>query len=210
MYFWGMKRKKHTNVHGTGGGAGQANFYHAPPNKNKRLRPIGQTPGNNGCLALLVFLFCTLAIACNAQGVFNPRTLQVEQPRQKYNWKHAIAPASLAFVSGAAWGLNQTLEHHNDRFFKVFPNASKRFWGPESWKNKYSDFDPANGRNRVPIWFTDGKHLTATIAQTTIFGAGVTIGIGQKRKWWHYVADAGISFAAYSAGNFLTYNLIFR
>ena len=129
---------------------------------------------------------------------------------QAYNWKRAILPASLSFASGASWGLNQTLEHHNDRFFRVFPNASKRFWGPESWKNKYSDFDPSNGRNRVPIWFTDGKHLTATIAQTTIFGAGVTIGIGQKRKWWHYVADAGISFAAYSAGNFLTYNLIFR
>ena len=129
---------------------------------------------------------------------------------QPYNWKRAILPASLSFASGAAWGLNQTLEHHNDRFFRVFPGANPRFWGPDSWKNKYNGFNPENGRNGKLIWLTDGKHLTASLNQVFAFGAGVSIGIGQKRKWWHYVADAGLSFAAYSAGNVLTYNLLFR
>lgn len=129
---------------------------------------------------------------------------------QAYNWKRAILPASLSFASGASWGLNQTLEHHNDRFFRLFPNASKRFWGPESWKNKYNGFNPENGRNGTLIWFTDGKHLTASANQVFAFGAGVSIGIGQRRKWWHYALDAGLSFAAYSAGNVLFYNVLFR
>ena len=129
---------------------------------------------------------------------------------QRYELRRAILPASLAFASGAAWGTNQVLEHHNERFFRVFPGASRRFWGPDSWKNKYNGFSPENGRNNVPIWFTDGKHLTATINQVFAFGSGVTVAIGEKRKWWHYAVDAGICFVAYSAGNYLTYDLIFK
>ena len=129
---------------------------------------------------------------------------------QTYNWKRVILPASLSFAAGAAWGTNQTLVHHNAAFFRAFPGANRRFWGVDSWKNKYNDFDPAKGRNAVPIWFTDGQHLTASTTQVLVFGAGLSIGIGEKRKWWHYAADAGISFVAYSAGNALTYNVVFR
>lgn len=142
-------------------------------------------------------LFLTLIVAnLNAQG--------------GYNWKRAILPASLSFAAGAAWGTNQVLEHRNAAFFRVFPGASRKFWGPDSWRNKYRDFNPENGRNSTPIWITDGKHLTASANQVLVFGAGLCIGIGEKRKWWHYVADAGISFAAYSVGNVLTYNIIFK
>lgn len=128
---------------------------------------------------------------------------------QQYKWKRAILPASLSFFAGASWGTNQTLEHHNVQFFRVFPNANPRFWGVDSWRNKYNDFDPANGRSAVPIWFTDGKHLTASATQVLVFGAGLSIGIGEKRKWWMYAADIGISFAAYSLGNVLAYNVVF-
>lgn len=127
-----------------------------------------------------------------------------------YKWKRAILPASLSFAAGAAWGTNQTLEHKNADFFRVFPNASQKFWGVDSWRNKYNGFNPENGRNKTPIWLTDGKHLTASATQVFVFASGVTIGIGEKRKWWHYLADAGICFVAYSAGNYLTYNQIFK
>jgi hypothetical protein len=86
------------------------------------------------------------------------------------------------------------------RIFQGVSGANKRFWGPDSWKNKYNDFDPVNGRNGTPIWFTDGKHLTASATQVLVFGAGLSIGIGERRKWWMYAADIGISFAAYSFG----------
>ena len=158
----------------------------------------------------LHILLLLLSTGATAQGVFNPRTLQTEPMREKYNWKHAILPASLSFAAGAVWGTNQTLVHHNAAFFRVFPGASRKFWGADSWRNKYLGGKPEAGRNNMPIWFTDGQHLTASTTQVLLFGAGVTVAIGEKRKWWHYVADAGISFAAYSAGNYLTYNLIFR
>lgn len=154
-------------------------------------------------------LLMLLPLQLFGQEVFNPRTLQTEPTRERYNWKRAILPASLCFVAGASWGTNQTLQHHNAEFFRVFPGANRRFWGPDSWKNKYNDFDPAQGRNKTPIWITDGKHLTASVNQVLVFGAGLSIGIGEKRKWWHYAADVGISFAAYSLGNVLAYNVTF-
>ncbi len=135
---------------------------------------------------------------------------KTEQPTEKYNYRRAIAPASLAFVSGASWGVNQTLAHHNDRLFRAFPKASREFWGADSWKNKYWGFQPDNGRNDTPIWFTDGRHLTASLNQTLIFGAGICIPIGKKRPLWHYAADIGITSAAYALGNAFTYNGIFH
>jgi hypothetical protein len=165
--------------------------------KHPRLRPAAHTR-SGACLGICVALVIALLgclLSCNAQG---------------YNWKRAIAPAALSFTAGAAWGTNQVLEHRNAAFFRVFPEANVRFWGPDSWRNKYVGFNPENGRNKTPIWITDGKHLTASANQVLIFGAGLCIGIGKKRKWWHYAADIGVSFVAYSAGNYVTYNLIFR
>ena len=154
-------------------------------------------------------LLMLLPLQLFGQEVFNPRTLQIEQGRERYNWKRAILPASLCFVAGASWGTNQTLQHRNAEFFRVFPGANRRFWGPDSWKNKYNDFDPAQGRNKTPIWITDGKHLTASATQVLVFGAGLSIGIGEKRKWWMYAIDIGSSFVAYSLGNVLAYNVTF-
>ncbi|MCA0235458.1 MAG: hypothetical protein LCH81_03660 [Bacteroidetes bacterium] len=128
-----------------------------------------------------------------------------------YRPKKNLIPATLlAFGSGAAWGTHEVLMHHNERFFKVFPDANRRFWGPESWKNKYWGFDPKNGRNRTPIYFTDAKHLLASTTQVFGFSAGALITIGEDRPVLHYVFDAGLSFLGYTAGNVITYNLLFR
>lgn len=188
-----MKQAKNRNVRKTSGGGGDISTM--PRKRNPRLRPIKEREVSDGCLVLLVAVCMFLVGACNAQ---------------KYEWKRAILPASLSFAAGAAWGTNQTLEHRNAAFFRVFPNASERFWGVDSWRNKYNGFNPENGRNKTPIWFTDGKHLSASFTQVCLFGAGLSIGIGEKRPFWHYLADAGISFVAYSAGNWLTYNQIFK
>jgi len=124
--------------------------------------------------------------------------------------------ASLAFVSGASHGTAQVLQHHNDRFFSVFPGASKRFFGPESWRNKYIDFDPAKGRNCVPIWFTDGYHLANTTTQSTAFLSGAAFSLSsikrseQRVRRKRFIIGLGISFASYTAGNYLTYNVIFK
>lgn len=135
---------------------------------------------------------------------------------QKYNWRKAIAPASFALVSGAAYGFHETSVHHPDRY----PDS----WNPDywdarvSWKNKYYQNDPANGEKYFGstsflAWTTDSKHLFGTVHRVTMFGAGVSAGIvytrGEKRKWWHYAADAVISYAAFSIGFHSIYSLAF-
>lgn len=122
---------------------------------------------------------------------------------QRYDMRRAIAPACLSFVAGASWGLHETVVHHNARFFEVFPNASKRYWGAESWRNKYSD------PWYVPVQVSDGKHLTATVHHVALFSAGVTITLGEKRPVKHYLLDAGASLIAYSLGNWLVWGVAF-
>ncbi|TXH09140.1 MAG: hypothetical protein E6R03_17190 [Hyphomicrobiaceae bacterium] len=122
---------------------------------------------------------------------------------QRYELRRAIAPAALSFAAGAAWGTHETLMHHNARFFEVFPRASRRFWGPDSWQNKYEN------PWYVPVQVSDGKHLTATMHHVALFSAGVTITLGERRPAKHYLFDAGVSLAAYSLGNWLAYDLLF-
>lgn len=120
--------------------------------------------------------------------------------QEKYNWRRAIAPASLSLVSGAAWGLHEATQHHWPQFKSTFPNANPQFWNPdESWQR--------------PIYMGykfDAKHMLASSNQGLMLGAGITIAIGKKRPWWHYAADVGISFAAYSIGNEFTYNWLYK
>jgi len=124
--------------------------------------------------------------------------------------------SSFAFVAGASHGTAQVLQHRNDRFFAVFPNASKRFFGPESWRNKYFGFDPAKGRNRVPIWFTDGYHLANTVTQSSAFCSGASLSLscfngGKSRaSRKRFIIGLGVSFAAYTAGNYFAYDVLFR
>ena len=133
------------------------------------------------------------------------------QAQEKYNWKRAIVPASLSFAGGALWGVNQVNAQHPEQMFAKWPGLSRKRWGNDSWKNKYIDGDPEKGRTAVPIWFTDWQHATASATQLSMFGAGVSIPLCRRRgKWWHYAADAGISFGAYSLGNYLTYSIIMR
>jgi len=99
-----------------------------------------------------------------------------------YDWRRAIAPAALLLAAGATWSTHETLMHKNALFFKAFPGASRRFWGAESWRNKYTGGDPLKGRNGKPVWFTDGKHLTASVHHTLIFAAGVTVTLGRNAR----------------------------
>lgn len=130
---------------------------------------------------------------------------------QRYDLRHAIAPAASAFIAGAAWGAHEGLTHHWPAVHTKFPNLNPAWWNPaESWKRKYFQHDPEQGRRHVPVQFTDAKHLLITAHNVALFGAGVTITINQRRPVLHYLIDAGISLVAYSAGNFVTYNLILR
>lgn len=148
----------------------------------------------------------------------------VEAQRPRYNFKRAIVPASLSFVSGASWGIHEVTAHHFSSVQAKHPRINPQFWNPaESWKNKYINGDPEQGRTRfagiiIPAHVTDAKHIFASVNQITAVGAGGAIGFSigidigrnkdkkQRRPFWHYGLDAVISFAAYSAGNALFYS----
>jgi hypothetical protein len=130
----------------------------------------------------------------------------------KYNWKNAVIPAALSFASGMAWGFHETSVHHPSRYPDTW---NRRFWDNSvSWTNKYRAGDPAQGEaflgsTTFLAWTTDAKHLFGTVHRGTLFAAGVTLTIGQKRPWWHYIADAGISYAAFATGFHSIYSITF-
>jgi len=163
-------------------------------------------------MKVIVFILCLVplfAVAQKKDTAFNKTLLfHFKQPVKKYNFKRVIAPAAFSAFAGVSWGLNQVLQPHNSRFFKTFPNASRHFYGPDSWKNKYWGNDPDRGRNNIPIWFTDGLHLTASAAQLSAVMVGATIVIGERKPLWHYLLDMGICAVSYTAGNYLAYDRI--
>lgn len=120
------------------------------------------------------------------------------------------ASAGMSAISGASWGVRERLRSDNASFFRTFPNASKRFWGPDSWLNKYNGRDPDNGRNGTPIWITDGWHLMGTATQVSAFSSGALIATKKRNKKWHYLLDFGICFASYSLSNYVIHDKILK
>lgn len=120
------------------------------------------------------------------------------------------ASAGAAAVSGASWGVREKLKSNNAAFFKAFPNASKNYWSENSWLNKYNQRSPELGRNKTPIWITDGWHLTGTVSQVSAFSSGAFIATKRREKKWHYFLDFGICFASYTSFNYITHDIILK
>ena len=123
--------------------------------------------------------------------------------QQKYQWNKQIAPAILVFVSGTAEGVMDHLQFHYDK-----PN---QFWNPSiSWRNKYKGGDPVNGKTFAGKYFvaaTDGWHMMKFARNATIFTA-FTLKVGEKKKWWFYVAEGAGYWLVNRAGFNLTYNTL--
>ena len=127
-----------------------------------------------------------------------------------YNWKRGVLVAGFGLVAGISYGLNQMSAHHpND-----LPSGwNRQYWDNSiSWQNKYKNGDPSAGpkfplSTTALVWTTDGYHMTQTVHRAALIGAGVTIGFGEKRKWWQYGADLVLGFAAYSIGFHSLYTL---
>lgn len=157
-----------------------------------------------------IFLLFTL-ISCHT-----PKRATLDTGREfntSYRWQRAIVPVLFSGMSGAAYGVHETVVHHPDR---IPDSWSAQFWDNRvSWRNKYKYGNPQHGpaypgSTTLFVWTTDAKHLFGSLHRSTLFGAGICIGIGTRRPVWHYVADAGISFLAFTAGFHGSYSLIFR
>lgn len=129
--------------------------------------------------------------------------------------KRTIYTAGISFAAGMAYGIHETVVH---KPFNIPDNWNRRWWDSrESWKNKYKQGDPAQGQafpgSMGPlVWTTDAKHLFGGLYRAGMFGAGVTVAIGERRPVGHYLAQAAVSAVSFGAGFYVAYNtnLIFR
>lgn len=134
-----------------------------------------------------------------------------------FNTNRIPLKLGLMFLSGAADGMTQVIAFHPDRFFDHHPNANRQFWDNSiSWRNKYRNGDPAQGRAFVGsttwlAWTTDAYHLFRTTSRLTAV-AGLTIPLyaGNGKKLRHYAAEIGLSGLAWSAGFHTTYSLLYK
>lgn len=124
-------------------------------------------------------------------------------------WKlngNRLLTGGLLLLSGAAKGLNETLEFNWHGFAAVFPKANPKWFYPQqSFKNKYKEGDPAKGA-RFPlstsalVFLTDQYHLDNFIQRGAITAA-LVIKIGEgKKPFKHYLFDALYYTAAYQVG----------
>lgn len=167
----------------------------------------------------IIFIFLLFPAILSGQPiVFEQRTepdfksvQPVAKQRTGINFKTLILPSALSFCSGATWGLHEKTMHHWGEFHARFPNANPQFWNPEiSWRNKYVDGNPELGRNRKFIYTSDAKHLLASSNQVLAFGAGCTIFIGRKVSWKEYAFRFLASGIGYTAGNYVTFNALYK
>jgi hypothetical protein len=125
--------------------------------------------------------------------------------RWKFNGNKFIT-GGLLVISGAAKGLNETLEFNWRGFDAVFPKANPQWFYPQfSFKNKYKDGDPAKGpkfplSTSLLVMTTDQYHLDNFIHKATMITA-IVIKIGEgKKPFRHYVFDALYYSACYQLG----------
>lgn len=166
-----------------------------------------------------IFLLCSLS-ALQAQYT-TPALVENDHP-PKWQWlksegKRTIAPFSLAFISGANWGLHEGLQYRKSVFFKRFPKANRQYFDPAiSWENKYM-------RPGVPVQLTDAKHLTfalnnialsGAISVATIYCTVPIVSPKAGRKWWHVPGRMLMQSAAlslgYTAGNWLVFDQLLK
>lgn len=128
-----------------------------------------------------------------------------------FNKRTGIA-AGLSFASGVFYGIHETVVHKPSR---IPDDWNQQWWdASESWRNKYKNGNPQEGA-AFPgsmgafVWTTDAKHFFGAGYRVTMFGAGLTIGMGEKRKFKHYLRDCLVSAAAFQLGFHLSYNTRF-
>ena len=117
-----------------------------------------------------------------------------------------LLTGGLLVLSGAAKGLNETLEFNWHGFAAVFPKANPQWFYPQqSFKNKYKDGDREKGAKfplstSALVFLTDQYHLDNFIQRGAITAA-LVIKIGEgKKPFKHYLFDALYYTAAYQLG----------
>ena len=111
-------------------------------------------------------------------------------------------------VAGYTSYTKDLIDYDYESFKKVHPNANDKFWNPAiSYKNKWKNNDPSQGpaffgSTTIFVGSTDGKHLLGTIRNTSFIGGGILLSLGaEKKAWYWYVIDFGISYVSFQVGH---------
>jgi hypothetical protein len=78
-------------------------------------------------------------------------------------------------LAGTCKAVKDTLAHHYHG--SVFERLPTHFWGPDSWKNKYRDYDAGDHRPAVLVTFTDAWHLFGLLEHIGILCGGLAGGM---------------------------------
>lgn len=124
-------------------------------------------------------------------------------------WKKHIVPGICVFVSGMCEGIQDWSAFHN--------SGGSQFWdGSISWKNKYKNHDPSQGKTfagKYFVFLTDGFHLMKFSKNLSMF-TGFTLILNKefsgKKKWYWYIVEGASYWAINRLGFVVTYNLIFK
>lgn len=147
-----------------------------------------------------------LAVAAQSQISWLGQTTAKEENR-------LYTSAGLLFASGMFDGLAEACKYKTSGVLEVLP-FDRQFIDPAvSWRNKWRNGDPSQGE-RFPlsstalVGVTDMYHLSRTIRNVTMI-AGVTIHIGEPKRWYYYILDSVIYYISYTLGFTLSYDVIF-
>lgn len=122
-------------------------------------------------------------------------SLSTNAQKHKLFTKNDLATLPLLVAAGYTTGLREEVIQHPKAFMLRHPNLNPNFWDNRVQGKK----GPLNME-----WNADHVLKGAT---AMFFTAAVTFKLGEKKKWYYYVADGIKSYMAYKAGFVISYHL---
>ena len=148
-------------------------------------------------LKMKILFFMFLPICLNAQSL-QIGTYKVTRAK--------VVAWGITSVAGFTDGVLEGYHIDNRTSFERKYNVSKTgYFGSDSWRNAYIQGNPENGfKSPLHQWAGawDFYHHADDLRKFGYIGGGVVLGINGSRtntKFWHYVADFGVSFAISAA-----------
>lgn len=128
-----------------------------------------------------------------------------------------IIAAALILLSGAAYGLKETVTHHYPAFAARFPDANRQWWDAAvSHTNKYRDGIKAHGpkfigSETVLVWLTDAYHLFSELDRllSRLGVALLTVSLFDRNRLWVLALGVAAVWPVWSGGFHLVYTIFF-
>lgn len=114
---------------------------------------------------------------------------------QKLFTKNDLKTIPLLMAAGYTNGLREEVIQHPKAFMLRHPNLNPTFW----------DNRVQGEKGLLNMEWNADHVLKGTTAM--LFTAAVTFKLGDKKKWYYYLADGIKSYMAYKAGFFISYHI---